>query len=111
MNMSEEIETTNIQELDVSTFDHLPDAGGKTDYEEVWNLVKDKAMTSAGFDAAVNMVRVKAGLKTRSLYYSEKSRVFKSWEEKGRTIQHKTGTFMKNGRNVKMAVYRFVGSK
>lgn len=107
--MSEEIETLNLQELDVDSFNSLPDSGGgKTDYEQVWKEVEGKAYTSAGFDQIVAKHRKAVGLSDRSLYYAERSRVFKSWEEKGRKILHKSGTFMKNGRNVKMAVYRFI---
>jgi hypothetical protein len=96
-------EEMEIQELSVEEFSKLSDSGGKIDYEELWNKVTGKILTTAGLTAKFNEVRKEKGLSVRDMHWSEKDRIFKNWKAKERTIDTKVGYTGKHKTNV----YRF----
>jgi len=74
-------------EVSVEEFMRMSERGSKIDYEEVWNRVNGKILSSKGLEKVVSEIRGS----DREFYWSEKNRVFKIWKEKGRMIEERIG--------------------
>lgn len=109
--VKEEVSKVNVEknkenkvyEIGIEEFENLMEdieSDGVIDYEELWDRVKGKVLSSKGLEKVVNELR---GWE-REFYYSERKRVFGKWRRKGRKILKKK---LRVG-NRKMNFYYFV---
>jgi hypothetical protein len=88
-------EFVTVEEVSLDEFEKMKDGTGTRtilNYDRVLELVKGRPLSNKGLEMAVNKVRIEQGIsKCRDLYWSEKKRLLKHFEQAGHKVRVKEG--------------------